>query len=173
MQKEHKRQQTDYGIIDYYTYRKEEDEIHYFSSDELRTLLSELIHRKHMIVRSIFYTFYDDWGYVKEYSTRRKSDIEEICGGSNTIDGLFTDGVKKYIFKYRSAKNIVMIIECPREMDINFVSSLIEGWLERNKTPSLIRRWLEESEIGDSFELVGDDSDDDGVNKSHVDVNEE
>lgn len=124
MQEEHSQQKTENGIIDYYIYRKEKNN-HSFTSTEVQALLSELMHRKHMIVRNIFYSYLDYWGYEKCRSTKRKSDIEEICIDPFKTNGYFADGERKYVFKYRSDKEMVMIIACPKDTDI---SSLDDGF---------------------------------------------
>lgn len=126
MREMHTQQSTQNGIIDYYTYRPESNGA--FSNTELETLLSELMHRKHMVVRNIFYSTLDYWGYEKCKSTKRKSDIHEVCDEPDTIDAYFTDGEKRYIFKYRSGSEIIKIIICPKDTDLSLFDdeSLVE-----------------------------------------------
>lgn len=123
MREEHTQQETQYGKIEYYTYRTEGNGT--FSSAELETLLSELIHRKHMVVRNIFYSIMDFWGYQKCRSTKRKSDIHEVCDEPDTIDAYFTDGEKRYIFKYRSGFEIIKIIICPKDTDLSLFDDAV------------------------------------------------
>ena len=93
---EHSQKNTDNGIVDVYTFRKE-NEGEFFTEDEYTDILRDYLKKDNMVLERVYVQMMDYWGYQKSREITDIKDIDLIKQEDTiNVDAWLSDDKKKY-----------------------------------------------------------------------------